>query len=70
MFPMPISTCMQVAKVLGPRGLMPNAKLGTLAEDIGAAVRTFKEGRIEFRCVPRKAAAINLAGIAWSIRCA
>lgn len=39
----------RVARILGPRGLMPNPKLGTLTDDIAAAVRTFKAGRIDFR---------------------
>lgn len=39
----------RIARVLGPRGLMPNPKLGTLTEDVAAAVRTLKQGRIDFR---------------------
>lgn len=38
-----------IARILGPRGLMPNPKLGTLVEDVAAAVRTLKQGRIDFR---------------------
>lgn len=38
-----------IAKVLGPRGLMPNPKVGTVTVDIKKAVRESKEGRIEFR---------------------
>lgn len=41
-----------IARILGPRGLMPNPKLGTLVEDVAGAVRTLKQGRIEFRCCP------------------
>ena len=44
-----------LVKVLGPRGLMPNPKLGTIVTDVGPAVRTMKEGRVEFRCRPRLA---------------
>jgi ribosomal protein L1 len=46
-----------IARILGPRGLMPNPKLGTLVEDVAGAVRTLKQGRIEFRCghaLPRR----------------
>ena len=39
----------RVARILGPKGLMPNPKLGTLTDDVAAAVRTFKAGRIDFR---------------------
>jgi large subunit ribosomal protein L1 len=39
----------KVAKILGPRGLMPNPKLGTVNVDIAKAVREQKAGKIEFR---------------------
>jgi large subunit ribosomal protein L1 len=39
----------RLGKVLGPRGLMPNPKLGTVTFDIGRAVREAKAGKIEFR---------------------
>jgi large subunit ribosomal protein L1 len=39
----------QLAKVLGPRGLMPNPKTGTVTMDVGAAVKAAKAGSIEFR---------------------
>ncbi len=38
-----------LGKILGPRGLMPNAKTGTVTFDIGRVVREAKAGRIEFR---------------------
>ena len=39
----------QVAKVLGPKGLMPNPKLGTVTPDVKGAVESAKAGSIEFR---------------------
>src|SRR6187200_2869335 len=39
----------KLGKVLGPRGLMPNPKTGTVTEDTAKAVREVKAGRIEFK---------------------
>jgi large subunit ribosomal protein L1 len=39
----------KIGKLLGPRGLMPNAKTGTVTFDVARAVRELKAGKIEFR---------------------
>ncbi len=38
-----------VARILGPKGLMPNPKLGTVATDVAAAVKNAKSGQVEYR---------------------
>lgn len=39
----------RIGKVLGPRGLMPNPKTGTVAMEIGKAIKEIKAGKLEFR---------------------
>ena len=39
----------KVARVLGPRGLMPNPKSGTVSDDIPAAIKLVQGGRVEFK---------------------
>ena len=39
----------KVARVLGPRGLMPNPKSGTVTDDIPAGIKEVKGGRVEFK---------------------
>jgi large subunit ribosomal protein L1 len=44
-----MSEVRKLGKILGPRGLMPNPKTGTVTEDTGKAIREVKAGRVEFK---------------------
>lgn len=49
----------KIGRILGPKGLMPNPKSGTVTFDVGDAVREIKAGKVEYRV--DKAAIINVA---------
>ncbi len=49
----------RVGKLLGPRGLMPNPKVGSVTVEIGKAIEAIKSGRVEFRV--EKAGIVHLA---------
>ena len=55
-----MGTVGKIGKILGPRGLMPNPKLGTVTPDVEKAVKAAKAGQVEFKC--EKAAIIH-AGV-------
>lgn len=40
----------KVARILGPKGLMPNPKVGTVTMDVASAVKGAKQGEIQFKC--------------------
>jgi large subunit ribosomal protein L1 len=44
-----MGTVGKLGKVLGPRGLMPNPKVGTVTFDVGKVVKELKAGKVEFR---------------------
>ena len=44
-----MGTVGKIGKTLGPRGLMPNTKVGTVTFDVGKAVRDLKGGKVEFK---------------------
>jgi large subunit ribosomal protein L1 len=47
--PAAMSEVRKLGKVLGPRGLMPNPKIGTVTDDTAKAVQEVKAGRVEFK---------------------
>lgn len=44
-----MKTVRSIARVLGPKGLMPNPKSGTVTDDIAGAIKAVKAGRVEFK---------------------
>ena len=57
----------KVGKLLGPRGLMPSPKVGTVTFDVGAAVKSIKAGRAEYRVDKAGVvhAAVGKASFGW-----
>ncbi len=51
----------KVARVLGPKGMMPNPKAGTVAEDISKAIKEVMAGRVEFKIDKTAALGVGIA---------
>lgn len=57
----------RVARVLGPRGLMPNPKLGTITTDVSGAVESALRGQLEFRAEKRGIVHAIVGKASWPI---
>jgi large subunit ribosomal protein L1 len=57
----------RLGKVLGPRGLMPNPKSGTVTNDVAAAVKEIKAGKIEFRTDKTALVHVPVGKISFSV---
>src|SRR5881397_2564013 len=55
----------RLGKILGPRGLMPNPKVGTVTFDVGKAVREVKAGRVEFKAEKAGVVHVRLGKISF-----
>ena len=56
-----------VARTLGPRGLMPTPKAGTVTDDVNTAVEAVKAGRVEFKMDKGGALAVVLGKRSFSV---
>lgn len=57
----------KIGKVLGPRGVMPNPKVGTVTKDIGKAVTAIKAGRVEFRVEKAGIAHLGVGKVSFDV---
>jgi large subunit ribosomal protein L1 len=64
--PAAMSEVRKLGKVLGPRGLMPNPKTGTVTDDTAKAVKEVKAGRVEFKLDKNANAAVPVGKFSFS----
>ena len=56
----------KVARILGPKGLMPNPKAGTVSMDIAKAIKEFKLGKVEYRLDKDANMALSIGRVSFS----
>lgn len=56
----------RLGKILGPRGLMPNPKLGTVTNDVAKAIKELKGGRVEYRADRYGIAHVTLGKVSFT----
>jgi len=56
----------RVAKILGPRNLMPNPKMGTVTTDVAAAIRTARQGQVEYRAERHGIVALSIGKVSFA----
>jgi large subunit ribosomal protein L1 len=64
--PSAMSEVRKLGKVLGPRGLMPNPKTGTVTEDTAKAIKEVKAGRVEFKLDKNGNVAVGVGKVSFT----
>jgi large subunit ribosomal protein L1 len=58
----------KIARILGPRGLMPNPKTGTVTDDVKSAIKAVKAGRIDFKLDKNSNISAAVGKISFSVK--